>query len=67
PIPFVVGHFAGNTIRAELFEIQKANLGRKRPLDPPPVVSLKLFEVTNGAGGVTERELPNDEIQVLGL
>ncbi|ESK92276.1 hypothetical protein Moror_4674 [Moniliophthora roreri MCA 2997] len=73
PIPFVVGQFAGNTIRAELFEIQKANLGRKyarvdrRPLDPPPVVSLKLFEVTNEADSVTERELPNDEIQVLGL
>ncbi|KAK7062823.1 hypothetical protein VNI00_000318 [Paramarasmius palmivorus] len=70
PIPFVTGQFAGNTIRAELVEIQKANLGRKyarvdrRPLDPPPVVSLKLFHVTDEA---EERELSNEGVQALGL
>jgi hypothetical protein len=29
PIPFLAGGFAGQTIRTELFEIQKADLGRK--------------------------------------
>ena len=29
PISFVSGQFAGNTVRAELHEIQKADLGRK--------------------------------------
>ncbi|KAH7882990.1 velvet factor-domain-containing protein [Phlebopus sp. FC_14] len=51
PIRFVSGFFQGKTIRAELVEIQKADLGRKyarvdrRPLDPPPVVQLKFYEV----------------------
>jgi len=41
PVHFVTGQFAGQTIRAELEELQKADLGRKfgsidrRPLDPP--------------------------------
>ncbi|KAF9269478.1 hypothetical protein L218DRAFT_953092 [Marasmius fiardii PR-910] len=71
PIPFVSGQFAGNTVRAELVEIQKADLGRKyarvdrRPLDPPPVVALRLFHVTEPDS--EERELPNETIQVLGL
>lgn len=29
PIPFVSGQFSGQTIRAELREIQQADLGRK--------------------------------------
>jgi hypothetical protein len=29
PIHFVTGEFAGHTIRTELQEVQKANLGRK--------------------------------------
>lgn len=29
PILFVTGQFAGQTIRAELREVQQANLGRK--------------------------------------
>ncbi|TRM66928.1 velvet factor-domain-containing protein [Schizophyllum amplum] len=51
PIHFASGPFAGRTIRAALDEIQQAQLGRKyarvdrRPLDPPPAVRLRLFEV----------------------
>ncbi|EAU84100.2 hypothetical protein CC1G_06962 [Coprinopsis cinerea okayama7 len=64
PMYFETGQFAGRTMRAELVEIQKADLGRKyarvdrRPLDPPPVVQYKLFEVQEDG---IEREVPNYE------
>ncbi|KAI0642440.1 velvet factor, partial [Trametes meyenii] len=51
PVNFSTGVFAGRTIRVELEEIQNAELGRKyarkdkRPLDPPPVVLCRFFEV----------------------
>lgn len=51
PVTFTEGQFKGRTIRAELVELQKADLGRKyarkdrRPLDPPPVVQLKLYDI----------------------
>ncbi|KAF8638382.1 hypothetical protein AX16_010529 [Volvariella volvacea WC 439] len=75
PIHFMTGQFAGKTIRAQLNEIQKADLGRKyarvdrRPLDPPPVVQLRLFQVYQaGTDQETEQEIPNyDEVEVLGL
>ncbi|KIJ63591.1 hypothetical protein HYDPIDRAFT_155743 [Hydnomerulius pinastri MD-312] len=75
PIHYVSGYFEGQTIRAELSEIQKADLGRKyarvdrRPLDPPPVVQLKLFQVFNhGTEAEYEKEVANySEIQTLGL
>ncbi|CAA7266158.1 unnamed protein product [Cyclocybe aegerita] len=58
----------------ELKEIQKADLGRKyarvdrRPLDPPPVVHLRLFRVENaGTTSETEAELAYDDVQVLGF
>jgi len=47
-----MGQWAGKLIRADLEEIQAADRGRKyaevdrRALDPPPVVALRLFEVT---------------------
>ncbi|KAH6913995.1 velvet factor-domain-containing protein [Coprinopsis sp. MPI-PUGE-AT-0042] len=68
------GQFGGKTIRAELQELQKAELGRKyarvdrRPLDPPPVVLLRVFHIKSSSAGVTyERELPCDEIRNLGI
>ncbi|KAK7460799.1 hypothetical protein VKT23_008728 [Stygiomarasmius scandens] len=76
PIRFTSGQFSGRTIRAELQEIQKADLGRKyakvdrRPLDPPPVVALRLYEVTDEerADGPSEREIENvDDIHTHGL
>jgi len=75
PIPFVSGQFSGQTIRAELREVQQADLGRKyarvdrRPLDPPPVVHLRLFEVYNtGTDKQLEKEIQNyEDVQVLGL
>ncbi|THU96916.1 hypothetical protein K435DRAFT_616575, partial [Dendrothele bispora CBS 962.96] len=61
PIRFTSGQFSGRTIRAELEEIQKADLGRK-PLDPPPVVILRLFDVIEeGTDGRIEREIENAE------
>ncbi|OJA19789.1 hypothetical protein AZE42_05614 [Rhizopogon vesiculosus] len=75
PIHFVSGQFLGRCIRTELVEIQKADLGRKyarvdrRPLDPPPVVQLKLFYVYNeGTDQEYEQEIQNyDDVQNLGL
>ncbi|KAF8065281.1 velvet factor-domain-containing protein [Lyophyllum atratum] len=75
PILFVTGQFAGQTIRAQLREVQQADLGRKyarvdrRPLDPPPVVHLRLFAVYDaGTDKEEEKEIQNyEEIQVLGL
>ncbi|KAG6889588.1 hypothetical protein C0995_016396 [Termitomyces sp. Mi166 len=75
PILFAHGQFAGSTIRAELREVQQADLGRKyarvdrRPLDPPPVVQLRLFEVDHpGTERELEKEIPNYEnVQILGL
>ncbi|KAG6878817.1 hypothetical protein C0992_007472 [Termitomyces sp. T32_za158] len=75
PISFAHGQFAGSTIRAELSEIQQASLGRKyarvdrRPLDPPPVVQLRFFQVEHaGTAHELEKEISNyEEVQVLGL
>ncbi|EPQ51773.1 hypothetical protein GLOTRDRAFT_11626, partial [Gloeophyllum trabeum ATCC 11539] len=75
PVEFVQGQFAGQTMRAELHELQKADLGRKyarkdrRPLDPPPVVQLKLFRVYNvDTDREVEEEIQNyDEVQNFGL
>ncbi|KDQ56818.1 hypothetical protein JAAARDRAFT_158048 [Jaapia argillacea MUCL 33604] len=74
PVYFSQGQFAGLTIRAELHELQSANLGRKyarkdrRPLDPPPVVQLKLFRILDaGSPQESEIELDYDEVQNFGL
>lgn len=75
PIHFLTGQFAGQTIRAELDEIQKADLGRKyarvdrRPLDPPPVVRLRYFDIReDDVDQERGTEIKNyDEIQTIGL
>ncbi|KAL6304668.1 velvet factor-domain-containing protein [Sparassis latifolia] len=75
PVTFIDGEFGGHTLRAELIELQKADLGRKyarkdrRPLDPPPVVQFRLFEVYNaGTPREIEKEFENyDDIKSLGL
>ncbi|EMD37273.1 hypothetical protein CERSUDRAFT_113922 [Gelatoporia subvermispora B] len=74
PVTFIAGPFDGRTIRAELIEIQSAELGRKyvhkdrRPLDPPPVVQLKLFEVFGESpGDVHEEALLHDEVTGFGF
>ncbi|KAF8186373.1 velvet factor [Pholiota molesta] len=58
----------------ELHEIQKADLGRKyakvdrRPLDPPPVILLKIYEVHDaGTDRESETEMTYDDTQLLGL
>ncbi|KAM5543201.1 hypothetical protein V8D89_003075 [Ganoderma adspersum] len=75
PISFSQGPFTGKTIRTAVTELQKADAGRKyarkdkRPLDPPPVVQVRFFEVLNG-GAPTQREreiLTYDDALVLGL
>ncbi|KAJ7701910.1 velvet factor-domain-containing protein [Mycena rosella] len=74
PILFTEGQFKGKTIRAELRELQAAAFGRKyakvdrRPLDPPPVAWLRLFEVHNaGTESQHETEIDYDSIHILGL
>lgn len=74
PIRYVSGPFAGRTIRSELSEYQKPDLGRKfakrdrRPVDPPPVVRLRLFETKDeGTPNVREEELHADSVDVSGL
>ncbi|KAJ7057193.1 velvet factor-domain-containing protein [Mycena amicta] len=74
PIHFNEGQFAGKTIRATLEELQAAAFGRKyakvdrRPLDPPPVAWLRLYEVVNaGTPAQVEKEVDYDNIQILGL
>ncbi|KAH9931954.1 velvet factor-domain-containing protein [Fomitopsis serialis] len=53
PVLFTAGPYAGRVIRADLVELQKADLGRKcgirdrRPVDPPPVLRLRLYEVSD--------------------
>ncbi|EMD36514.1 hypothetical protein CERSUDRAFT_23108, partial [Gelatoporia subvermispora B] len=69
------GPFAGHTLRGELEELQKADLGRKyasddrRPLDPPPIVRLRLIQVLNpGSMHESESEIENyDEPIAFGL
>ncbi|KAF8583784.1 hypothetical protein K439DRAFT_1390188 [Ramaria rubella] len=74
PILFASGPYAGQTIRAELQEAQKADLGRKfakrdrRPLDPPPVVRLRMYQVFNAeTDHPTEQEIPAEQLEVGGL
>ncbi|EIN14552.1 hypothetical protein PUNSTDRAFT_140817 [Punctularia strigosozonata HHB-11173 SS5] len=64
PTSFAHGPFAGLTVRAELEELQQADLGRKyavkdrRPLDPPPILKLYLYEVRHcDTARETEHEL----------
>jgi len=74
-IPCDNGMFSGRTIRAEVHEIQKANVGRKyaaskdrRALDPPPVTKLRIFDVRdNGNGTVHESEVDYRGLQPTGL
>ncbi|KAI0078043.1 hypothetical protein K474DRAFT_973250 [Panus rudis PR-1116 ss-1] len=74
PITYQSGVFAGRTILAELKELQKADLGRKyanrdrRPLDPPPVVQMRLWEVFDvGTPHQTERVFEDLEHASLGM
>ncbi|CAE6461231.1 hypothetical protein BN14_06019 [Rhizoctonia solani AG-1 IB] len=74
PIPNVSGPFAGRTIRSQLEECQKPDLGRKfakrdrRPVDPPPVIRLRMFEVLDeGTENQREEELPAESIETIGL
>ncbi|TFK88602.1 hypothetical protein K466DRAFT_585407 [Polyporus arcularius HHB13444] len=75
PIYFTHGPFAGKTVRTSAAEIQKADIGRKfarkdkRPLDPPPVVQVRFFEVIQaGTPRQYEQEiLDYDDTLTLGL
>jgi hypothetical protein len=74
-IPCDTGMFAGRTIRAEVKEIQKANVGRKyaaskdrRALDPPPVTELRIYDVRDtGNGTAHETEVDYRGLQPTGL
>lgn len=51
PIQFTDGPYAGKTILTCIEEVQKPDLGRKygqrdsRPVDPPPVVQVRMIEI----------------------
>ncbi|KAJ4479656.1 velvet factor-domain-containing protein [Lentinula edodes] len=70
-IYFQTGQWAGRIIRAELHELQHAELGRRHTevdktlLDPPPVVALRLFELS--AMGQENEILTNEDIETIGL
>ncbi|KAJ3887222.1 velvet factor-domain-containing protein [Lentinula edodes] len=70
-IYFQTGQWAGKTIRAELHELQHAELGRKHTevnktvLDPPPVVALRLFELSTM--GQENEILTVEDIETMGL
>jgi len=68
------GPLAGRCVRSELHEYQKPDLGRKfakrdrRPLDPPPVIRLRMFELLDeGLPTQREEEIPADDIDISGL
>ncbi|VDB87162.1 unnamed protein product [Peniophora sp. CBMAI 1063] len=71
---FTSGQFNGRHVRAQLVELQKADLGRKyarkdrRPLDPPPVVQLRLFLINGTGEEAVEQEVEDyGEVQNMGL
>ncbi|KAF9066988.1 velvet factor [Rhodocollybia butyracea] len=63
----------GQTIRAELVELQHATRARKfaekdrRPIDPPPVVALRLFETVQVGWCYEEKEVQYDDVETLGF
>ncbi|KAH9972551.1 velvet factor-domain-containing protein [Lactifluus volemus] len=73
PLNFATGQFAGKHVRAQLIELQKADLGRKyarkdrRPLDPPPVVQLKFFHSYPGTDRPDSEVENYDEVNNMGL
>jgi hypothetical protein len=78
PHPYIqcdTGMFAGRTIRAEVNEVQKANVGRKyaaskdrRALDPPPVTELRIYDIRDTGHGVPqETEVDYRGLQPTGL
>ncbi|KAJ3927206.1 MAG: velvet factor [Lentinula lateritia] len=74
-IYFEGGRWGGKRVRADLHELQHANLGRKyaevdrRSIDPPPVALLRLFERTPPSQyGSLESEIFNYEnVGTMGL
>lgn len=72
---FTAGQFVGRTLCVELVELQKAEIGStydrvdRRPLDPPPVVLLRLFEAGDLENGRDdyERELLYKDVLNIGL
>ncbi|KAJ7342427.1 velvet factor-domain-containing protein [Mycena albidolilacea] len=75
PHHFTAGQFSGQTVRAQLHELQRPKFGRRfgavdrRALDDPPAVLLRLFNVYNaGTEEQWEQEVQNyNEIQLPGL
>ncbi|GJJ14805.1 hypothetical protein Clacol_009073 [Clathrus columnatus] len=60
PILFASGPYAGQTIRFAKRD--------RRPLDPPPVVQLRMYQVFNAdTDHPTEQEIPPEQVEVGGL
>ncbi|KAF8323937.1 hypothetical protein DL93DRAFT_56033 [Clavulina sp. PMI_390] len=73
-IQYDAGPFAGRCVRSSLQAYQKPDLGRKfakrdrRPLDPPPVIRLRMYELLNaGTPNQREIEIPAEDIDISGL
>ncbi|KAH9851327.1 velvet factor-domain-containing protein [Lenzites betulinus] len=72
PTSFTSGPFDGLTVRVELKEIQKADIGRKyaskdkRPLDPPPVVQCHFYRMQNQSPAHQTEEELNAETAISG-
>ncbi|KAL7280908.1 hypothetical protein ACG7TL_005852 [Trametes sanguinea] len=73
PVRYDYGHLAQRTIRVEVEEIQKADLGRKytrkdkRPLDPPPVVLCRFYELIERDNGNPPVEVDVDPDEMVDL
>ncbi|EJD37770.1 hypothetical protein AURDEDRAFT_187940 [Auricularia subglabra TFB-10046 SS5] len=74
PVRYYDGPYAGKVILTIIEEVQKPDLGRKyglrdsRPLDPPAVVQVRLFEIKNhGTAYEQTVEIDVDEVHTPGL
>ncbi|KDQ18353.1 hypothetical protein BOTBODRAFT_28767 [Botryobasidium botryosum FD-172 SS1] len=74
PIAYTDGPLKDRTVRCELIEYQKPDLGRKfakrdrRPLDPPPVIRVRQYEIFDaGTPQEREEEITAQEINVTGF
>ncbi|KZV79768.1 hypothetical protein EXIGLDRAFT_734305 [Exidia glandulosa HHB12029] len=74
PIRFYGGPYGGKIIHTTIEEVQKPDLGRKygqrdsRPVDPPPVVQVRMYEVLDfGTPDERAEEMDVDDIFLPGL
>ncbi|EJD33660.1 hypothetical protein AURDEDRAFT_177249 [Auricularia subglabra TFB-10046 SS5] len=74
PVRYYDGPYAGKVILTTIEEVQKADLGRQsrlsnhRPINPPAVVQVRLYEIKNrGTDSEEMVEMDVDAVHTLGL